>query len=100
MTSTIPITNQQHNVAYFDGPVRGTSLWTQLLQAINLLIRRTGGQSGAAFGPMPVYTVATVPDATAYAYCWIFVSNETGGATMAFSDGSNWKRVSDLATVS
>ena len=30
----------------------------------------------------------------------IFVSNETGGATMAFYDGSNWRRVSDRAVIS
>jgi len=30
----------------------------------------------------------------------IFVSNETGGATMAFSDGSNWRRITDRAIVS
>ena len=30
----------------------------------------------------------------------IFVSNETGGATMAFYDGSNWRRVQDRAIIS
>lgn len=30
----------------------------------------------------------------------IFVSNETGGATMAFYDGSNWRRVQDRAVIS
>jgi hypothetical protein len=47
------------------------------------------------------YTVAGVPSAaTAGAGSMIYVSDETGGATMAFSDGTNWKRCSDLATVS
>ena len=30
----------------------------------------------------------------------IFVSNETGGATMAFYDGTNWRRVQDRAIIS
>ncbi len=30
----------------------------------------------------------------------IYVSDETGGATMAFSDGTNWRRVQDRVVVS
>ena len=30
----------------------------------------------------------------------IFVSDESGGATLAFSDGTNWRRVQDRAVVS
>ncbi len=30
----------------------------------------------------------------------LFVSDDVGGATLAFSDGSNWRRVADLAVVS
>lgn len=30
----------------------------------------------------------------------IFVSNEAGGATMAFYDGSNWRRIQDRAVIS
>jgi hypothetical protein len=41
------------------------------------------------------YTVATVPDATVYTGGTIYVSNESGGAVMAFSDGTNWRRVTD-----
>ena len=46
------------------------------------------------------YTVGTVPSAaTSGAGAMIYVSNETGGAVIAFSDGSNWKRVTDRATI-
>lgn len=45
------------------------------------------------------YTVATLPSA-ATAGQMIYVSNETGGATPAFSDGTNWRRVTDRAIVS
>jgi hypothetical protein len=30
----------------------------------------------------------------------IFVSNEAGGGTLAFSDGTNWRRVADRAVIS
>ena len=45
------------------------------------------------------YTVAGLPAATT-AGGFIYVSDETGGATMAFSDGTNWRRVQDRAIVS
>lgn len=46
------------------------------------------------------YTVATLPDVALYQNSMIFVSDETGGATVAFSDGTNWRRVQDRAVVS
>ena len=46
------------------------------------------------------YTVLTAPDATLYTGAWIFISNETGGSVMAFSDGSNWLRCTDREIIS
>ncbi len=47
------------------------------------------------------YTVAGVPSALVLgAGAIIHVSNEAGGATLAFSDGTNWRRVHDRAVVS
>ena len=43
------------------------------------------------------FTVATLPSQVAGGL--IYVSDETGGATMAFSDGTNWRRVQDRAVV-
>jgi microcystin-dependent protein len=53
-------------------------------------------------GPLAVssYTVATVPSASASEGQIIYVSNETGGAVLAFSDGTNWRRVTDRAIIS
>ncbi len=48
----------------------------------------------------PVYTVATVPDATKNRAMMIQVSDEVGGEVPAFSDGSVWRRVTDRAIVS
>jgi hypothetical protein len=46
------------------------------------------------------YTVATLPSAATHARSIVWVSDESGGACMAVSDGTNWKRVYDNATVS
>lgn len=45
-----------------------------------------------------IYTVATVPDATTEAGI-IYVSDDVGGGVLAFSDGTNWRRVTDRAVV-
>ncbi len=60
-------------------------------------------------GPLLVqgYVVASLPSATINGNLGstdpfsslIFVSDETGGATLAFSDGTNWRRVQDRAIV-
>ena len=57
-------------------------------------VRAVGGAIG-----LPSYTVATVPSASSYSGGFIYVSNETGGAIPAFSDGANWRRVSDRAII-
>jgi hypothetical protein len=46
------------------------------------------------------YTVATVPSAVTNSGKMIYVSDEAGGAIPAFSDGTNWRRVSDRAVIS
>lgn len=47
------------------------------------------------------YTVATVPSAAGSgAGAMIYVTDETGGAVMAFSDGGNWRRMTDRVIVS
>ena len=51
---------------------------------------------------LPTYTVATLPAVPPIAngIYMIGVSDETGGAVPAFSDGTNWRRVQDRAIVS
>jgi len=46
------------------------------------------------------YTVAGVPTASNFTQGMIYVSDETGGAVPAFSDGTNWRRCTDRAIVS
>lgn len=54
---------------------------------------------GAAI-PLASYTVANVPDAEAWTGAVIYVSNESGGAVPAFSDGTDWRRFTDRAVIS
>lgn len=49
---------------------------------------------------LPSYTVGTVPSASKNPSSMIYVSNESGGAVPAFSDGTNWRRVTDRAVIS
>ncbi len=51
------------------------------------------------FNVTPTYTVATLP-ANAAAGSLAFVSDEAGGAVLAFSDGTNWRRCTDRAICS
>jgi hypothetical protein len=55
-----------------------------------------------AGGPMVMatFTVSTVPAASLWSRGLIWVSDDVGGATPAFSDGTNWRRVADRAVVS
>jgi len=58
-----------------------------------------GGIQFSAIPIPPSYTVGTLP-AVGTAGGMIYVSNESGGAVQAFSDGTNWRRVTDRAIVS
>jgi hypothetical protein len=48
---------------------------------------------------LPSYTTGTLPSAS-ISGAMIYVTNESGGAVPAFSDGTNWRRVTDRAIVS
>lgn len=77
-----------------------------LADAAGVLTQRmsvTPAGIGSFVGPWRVgsFTVAGVPAAgTAGAGAIIYVSNESGGAVLAFSDGASWRRVTDRAIIS
>jgi len=50
--------------------------------------------------PLSNYLVAGVPTAVGNTGSMIFVTDEVGGSIPAFSDGTNWRRVTDRAIVS
>ena len=49
---------------------------------------------------LPSYEVGKVPDPAKCTGSIIYVSNESGGAVPAFSDGTNWRRATDRAIIS
>ncbi len=70
-----------------------------LLSLVQTLSQYLFEVSTVVNGPLASYTVTTLPLATQAGHL-IYVTNETGGATVAFSDGTNWRRVQDRAIVS
>jgi len=96
---------------YFDGDIdevlTSTAAWTAAE-----VLAQSNARSGSSqwintdaveFTSPPVfpsYVVASVPSAASFTGGMIYVSDETGGATMAFSDGTDWRRVQDRAVVS
>jgi len=56
-------------------------------------------ESGS-FGKLDSYTVSTLPDAAENEARMVYVSDETGGAVTAFSDGTDWRRTTDRQVVS
>lgn len=49
---------------------------------------------------LPAIAVADLPDASGRTGMMIFVPDESGGAVPAYSDGTDWRRVTDRAVVS
>lgn len=71
------------------------------LETANLDARVTAVEAAIAEDKVRSYTVAGVPSAaTEGAGTLIYVSDETGGAVLAFSDGANWLRATDRAVIS
>tara|TARA_R110000796_G_scaffold163505_2_gene280433 strand:- start:4324 stop:4605 length:282 start_codon:yes stop_codon:yes gene_type:complete len=82
-------------IALVDGN-KATSAMQEYLDDISTLLN--SNLLGAQVA-LTSYTVATVPTVTS-APGMIYVSDETGGAVMAFSDGTNWRRCTDRAIIS
>lgn len=89
-TSNPVLLLNEHAVETDTGKVKvgdGASAWTDLDYYVIPLF-------------MVPYTVTTVPSASTYSNSMIYVTDETGGTIPAFSDGTNWRRVSDRAVIS
>ena len=67
---------------------------------VNGLLARDGTEAMTAPIVLASYLKTQLPTASAYTAGLIYVSNEAGGAVPAFSDGTNWRRVTDRAVVS
>lgn len=73
---------------------------TDHAQRINEAIVADGEEPMRAPLVLASYVKTALPDAATWINGLIIVSNETGGLTVAFSDGTNWRRVQDRAVVS
>lgn len=60
-----------------------------------MYVRQGATWSVAAAAPLAAYTLATLPSAAANPRLQVYCSNLTGQAAPVFSDGTNWRRVSD-----
>lgn len=86
-------------VGFLDG--KPVEMGLRMRNFIDDLVQKLNIQIFGNSVRIPSYTVATlptVPDVTEPSL--IFVSDETGGAVPAFSDGTNWLRVTDRTIVS
>lgn len=70
-------------------------------------LERVFNRLGSGEGPIPIkgYAKANLPTASEWGdissfSSLIYVTDEVGGAVLAFSDGTNWRRVTDRAIVS
>ena len=73
-----------------------TSAMGRHANAINMLIR-TGETLPQR---VPKFAKANLPPAADNTGGIVYVSDEAGGSTLAFSDGTDWRRVQDRAIVS
>lgn len=98
-STAISLTNVHNDLSGLQG---GTSsqyyhLTSSQHTSVGTLITNFGDYTAVV---LPSYTVAGAPTASSYTGGLIYVSNEAGGATVAFSDGTNWRRVQDRTVIS
>lgn len=64
------------------------------------LLRRARVDRGALPYTLAAYYVAGLPAASLWTGAHVFVLDDVGGAVEAFSDGTNWRRVTDRTILS
>jgi hypothetical protein len=96
-----PTLASQFTAATYDGTGPTAGLFALYLKATIIGLFRVFKNGPTKFPTqMPSYTVSGVPSAASNTGCMIYVTNETGGAVPAFSDGSSWRRVTDRVVIS
>lgn len=95
------------NSTYYNVPTTKKHLFgvanTNVLEVTGSGVDVTGATTTTTFAKVGSYTVsgaATLGASSAGAGAIIFVTDETGGAVLAFSDGTDWRRVTDRAVIS
>lgn len=75
----------------------------QIAVRLNAALPKDGSQGMSHPLPLKSLTVAELTGdfaASLWQGAMIYISDETGGAVPAFSDGTNWRRVTDRAVAS
>lgn len=92
---------ENHIAAYYSGYFFLTARegWKAHDQDLNHTLLFDGTDWVVDAVDMASFTVATLPTVSTIGRM-IFVTDETGGAVPAFSDGTNWRRTQDRAIVS
>lgn len=67
---------------------------------LNAAMMADGSEAASAPVILKTYTKTNLPSAATYINGMIIVSNDTGGLTPAFSDGTNWRRTADRNVIS
>lgn len=67
---------------------------------LNNMTAADGTEAATAPVPFKSYPKASLPDAATYINYMIIVSDDVGGLTPAFSDGTNWRRTADRNIIS
>lgn len=92
------------NIEFTLNSTGGSGTWTGTPGNVsNVCINSSGTDSIFKFvGPlvMPSFAKASLPTAANYTGGMIFVTDDIGGSTPAFSDGTNWRRVADRNVIS
>lgn len=74
--------------------------FTDLDRVVRGLSSTVNDLNGGAPLPLKAYAKANLPTAANHEGSLVYVTDETGGKTVAFSDGSSWRRVQDRNVVS
>jgi len=77
----------------------GTTVGEQYLGQVETFLRNVFTKIGVVTR-LDSFTVATLPDASDYEGAMVHCSDEIGGAVPVFSDGTNWRRVTDRVVAS
>ena len=72
----------------------------QLANRANAALNKDGTNAMTAPLELKSYTVATLPTASVWTGALVYVTDETDGAVPAYSDGTNWRRVTDRTIAS
>lgn len=72
----------------------------QIAQRANASLPRNGTQPMTQPLVLAAFAIAELPDASLWQWGTVVVTDDVGGSIPAFSDGTDWRRVSDRAVVS